>query len=116
MVFLSIPKIILVICVGMALLSCQSRTAKAGYRIEQDKLIEMIIDYQVAKAATFKYPVDMRDSMMKVYEQQIFEIHGVDPYAFEHDMNKLESEPEYFKEIYDQVKLRMEPDNSSGER
>lgn len=98
----------------LLLMSCQTSTQRHGYRVETGKMIDMIIDFQVAKAATFKYPIEQRDSVMLAYQEQIFVIHGVDPFDFEHDMKKLENNPEYFKEIYDQVKQRMDQMNASS--
>lgn len=101
-------KVVLVfLIVTFTVLACSDQNKQRGYKIEKEKLIEIIIDHQVAKAAAFKYPVNLRDSISKVYYQQIYTIHDVDQYVFEHDLNKLESDPAYYKEIYDAVNHKI---------
>lgn len=95
--------LILVLYSGCA----ESSKTRAGYRLDKEELIELIIDHQVAKAAAYKYPLDLRDSISQVYHEQIFTIHGLDRYDFEHDIQKLEKDPDYYKEIYDEVNLRI---------
>jgi len=90
------------------LISCSSSSRKDGYKIGEAQLIEIIIDYQIAKAASYKYPINQRDSVSNMFLDQIYEIYAIDKYDFEHDLLKLESDPDYYKEIYDKVAIKLE--------
>jgi hypothetical protein len=97
-----------VLLLSLVLSGCvRSSNSKAGYRLKKEELIDLIIDHQVAKAATYKYPMELRDSINAVYLEQIFTIHQLDRFDFEHDLQKLEKDPDYYKEIYDEVNLRI---------
>ena len=95
-------------------LSCNTGKGK-GYSLEKEQMIEIIVDFQIAKAAVLKYPASNRDSMSKVYFDQIYAIHEVDRFEFEQNINKLEKDPEYYKVIYDEVYERLESIRSDYE-
>jgi len=76
--------------------------------IHEDKLIEIILDIQIAKAAVYKYPVQERDSISDLYHSQIYTIYGIDKYELEHDLNVLEKDPTRYKSIIDKVDAKLE--------
>ena len=87
---------------------CSKDINKKGYRLSEEELVAVILDIQVAKAATFRYPVEQRDSVNKMFRKQLFAIHQIDPYQFEHDLRKLETNPPYYRKIFDQVDQELE--------
>lgn len=94
---------------GMIISSgCSKELKKKGYRLSEEELVAVILDIQIAKAATFRYPVAQRDSVNKLFHDQLFSIHQIDPYQFEHDLRQLESNPAYYRKIYDKVNQEIE--------
>jgi hypothetical protein len=95
--------------------SCSGDRTGKGYNLKKDKLVEMILDHQIAKAAAYKYPVELRDSISEVYYSQLYTIHGVDQFTFEQDIKRLENDPDYYKEIYDEVHKKIQSINPFNE-
>ena len=91
----------------MGFIAC-SPSIKSGYKIKEATLIEVIIDFEFAKAATFKYPEMDRDSISELYHEQIYQIYGINKYDFQHDIQRLEKDPVYYKVIIDKVHARMQ--------
>ena len=96
---------LIVFSLFIILFSCNRE--RVNLKIKEDKLVEIIIDVQVAKAATYKYPVHLRDSINTVYNEQIYEIHGISKYELEHDMEELESNPKYYRVLIDTINAKM---------
>jgi|GEM_PF-1934896 hypothetical protein len=88
------------------LMACKSD--KPGDLIfNEDKLIDLMIDIQLAKAAVYKYPVEERDSINDVYYDQIFSIHKITKYELEHDISRIEKFPKYYKVLLEKVSIEL---------
>lgn len=73
----------------------------------EEKLVDMIADFQIAKVALQRYPPDDRDSIYQVFTEEIFEIHKVAKSSFEYDIHQLEKDPESYQAIMDKVTVKL---------
>lgn len=71
--------------------------------LQDEKLVEVLADAHVAEAAVQSLPASRRDSLVKVYYEQIFEIHQVSRSDFEKSLKMLEYNPAKMLEIYEHV-------------
>jgi hypothetical protein len=71
--------------------------------IAAEKLVGILADVHIAEAAIQSGPVDKKDSLTKVYYQQIYEIHGISTETFAETMGILKSNPALLETIYPQV-------------
>ena len=98
---------LLIILTGM-LLSCDTKLKN-----DEEKLVEMITDFYVAKVALERYPPHDRDSVYMAFTEQIFKIHGVTKSSFEYDILQLEKDPEKYQLVLDKVTSNLAPDKEN---
>ena len=97
---------LITLVIGMHFISCKSEN-KSNLILKEDRLIEVITDIQIAKAAIYKYPLNLRDSISIIYYSQIYKIHGIDEFELEHDLNELEKNPTKYKVLVDSVSQNL---------
>lgn len=78
-------------------------SCKAKLKNDEDKLVEMIADFHIAKAALERFPPHERDSIYQVFTDQIFEIHSISKNSFDLDIRYLEKHPEHYQKVLDKV-------------
>jgi len=99
---------LLLFIVTAMLWSCESK-----FKNDEEKLVEMITDFHIAKAALDRYPPNERDSVYKVFTDQIFKIHGVTKSSFEYDILQLEKDPKNYQLILDKVTSKIAPNEEN---
>ena len=85
----------------LQLSSCQS--SQEDYKIEPQKMVEVIGDIHIAEVALQSVSVTLKDSMAEVYYDQVFEIHGVQSDDFYHDVNIIRGNSKELKTYYTKV-------------
>lgn len=87
----------------LLLLSVSCRKRDKDLRIEEDKLVKVLVDIHVAEAAAQSLMGDTKDSMMFVYYRQVFHIHGIQQADFDSTMIILREDPVRLERIYAKV-------------
>jgi hypothetical protein len=93
--------------VMILLVACGFSDTRRGYSLGKEQIVNILVDLQVVKAAAFKYPEEMRDSISEVFLAQVYTIHDVDRFEFERNVRRLEKDAEYYKEISEEVYQKL---------
>lgn len=75
---------------------------------DEKQLISVLIDVHVAEAAAQNLRGRTKDSVLNVYYEQIFQVHGMDRAAFEATMESLREDPVRLEALYSEVMKEME--------
>lgn len=89
-----------------ALCSCQSQQEQLV--IPADKLLKVLEDVHIAEAAMTGLAQARKDSIAKVYYEQIYAIHGITAEDFNHDLELLKSRPEQLAKAYGILVKKLE--------
>ena len=80
--------------------------------IPAEKAAEILIDVHAAEAALQNVYGSKKDTLAKVYYQQIYEVHEIDSTTFAELMELVRNYPKHLKEVYglamEQIKSRRE--------
>ncbi len=76
--------------------------------IEEDKLVEVLTDVQIAEAALRQTPSFDKDSIARLYYERIMAIHGVQQADFDTALVRLHRYPELGLKIYARVQQRLD--------
>jgi hypothetical protein len=76
--------------------------------IPKNKMVSMLADIHVAENASAYLSESKKDSIMKVYMNQIYEIHSVGEVEFRQNLEIIKKEPARMKEFYKQVQDTLE--------
>jgi hypothetical protein len=88
------------------LISCK-KEVKNVLPMEEDKAILLLGDMHFANSAALIHKMEDRDSMKKVYETQVFEIHKVTKQEYENLIKSLESDLNHYFEIEKKVHTHL---------
>lgn len=86
--------------------SCQNKQEQLA--IPADKLLEVLQDVHIAEAAMTGLGKARKDSVARVYYDQIYSIHGITEEQFNHDLELLKSRPEQMAKAYGVLLQRLE--------
>jgi len=89
------------IIVFLIALGCQQN--ETSYAIEDEMMVKILLDMHIAEAASLQVDISERDSLRRIYYDQIFEIHEVPKKTYEEDMELLKRDAEKLASIYDKV-------------
>lgn len=89
------------------LLGCSNNTIPA-LPIDSEKLVHIMADAYLAEAAAQGYGTEVKDSVLQVYYQQIFTIHGIDQVAFDSAINIVKRHPKLAESVYAAVERHLE--------
>jgi hypothetical protein len=67
--------------------------------LSKEKLARIMADLNISEAATIGLAGYPKDSLMKVYFNQVFEIHGTTPEVYENDLRIVGSDLQQLREI-----------------
>lgn len=71
--------------------------------LSPEELIEfqaIFLDVTIAHSAADNFPLSMRDSMKKVYQTQVFDLHSITAEEYRNYQKRIENNPEQAVEIY----------------
>lgn len=66
----------------------------------QEKLIPILVDVHLAEGATYNVLKEQKDSLLKIYYKQIFEIHEVSEELFNENIAILQQNPSLTVQVY----------------
>ena len=81
--------------------SCGEEEAK--FTMSEDELVQLLYDIQAAEAALQTVHSNIKDSVITVYYDQIFEIHKIDQAILYENIKTLKTSPEKAHKIYKKV-------------
>ncbi len=93
------PQYICLILLLLVFNACQPKEV-VTFEIEKEKMIRILIDLHVAEAAMQNKTALVKDSLVQLYYDQIFEIHEVEEKVFRADLDKLKSSAKLTQEYY----------------
>ncbi|HMQ48787.1 MAG TPA: DUF4296 domain-containing protein [Saprospiraceae bacterium] len=76
--------------------------------IPEKKLVSALVDLHIAEVAVKSLRGATKDSMLNVYYDQVFEIHGLDREETEAYLEKMRENPEYWNALYEKVQKEHE--------
>ncbi len=77
------------------------------YQLANEKFVEIITDLHISESAAQHLAISYRDSISKIYLDQILEIHEVPIELFDTEYEALRRDPEKLALIYDLVIKRI---------
>ncbi len=80
--------------------------------LSEQELVSVLVDVHAAEAALVHLTAEDKDSLARIYYDQIMEIHGVKREDFDTCVAMMMRDPELMQEIYEQV---TEAVNKSGQ-
>lgn len=83
------------------LFSCTAHQ-EAERSLSDEQLARIMADINVAEAATIGLSGYPKDSLMKVYYAQVFEIHGCSQDDYENNLRMVSTDLEHLKDIVEQ--------------
>lgn len=101
----------LLIIIFLCLSSCEERTSCV---LDDEKLIRILADVQIAESAAQSLVGPVKDSLLKEYYRQIFEIHEVGEDDFRTCFGALEDDPERMNAIYEKVIEELSRQEAKG--
>lgn len=93
--------------IGWALVSiglfigCKPRQARLS--MSDEEAIQLLADIHSAEAAAQHLPNPTRDSMVRVYYDQVFRLHHTDQAAYEELVVTLRKDPDRMSKLYEKV-------------
>lgn len=96
----------LILFLGILCFSCQKQDEKL--RIDPETLVIVLADVHIAEGAVLAIKPSHKDSIRNFYYHQIYEIHGVEAAAFEHDIEVLKQNPKMLEFIYEKVSKELD--------
>lgn len=97
------------------LLSCTGRQTEKP-SISDENLAQIMADLKVAEAATIGLSGYQKDSLMKVYFAQVFEIHGTDLEEYEKNLRIVSADMNHFQRILlESLELLEQKDDKAAE-
>ena len=94
---------------------CCSCQETEELNLSEEKLIQVITDAHISEGAAQNLMQPIKDSILNLYYQQIFEIHQVSEAQFKADMQILARNTKLSKRIYEEV-LNEIARKESGEK
>jgi hypothetical protein len=88
------------VLIFLAFISCEE---KPSCTMPEEQLVLVLGDMQVAEAAAQSLIGAVKDSVLEVYYDQIFSIHGVERASFELCFDELQQDPQRLSLIYEKV-------------
>ncbi|MCB0524894.1 MAG: DUF4296 domain-containing protein [Saprospiraceae bacterium] len=94
----------------VSLMSCQEKKTEVQ-TLDDEKLARVMADLNVAEAATLGLSGYPKDSLIMVYYNQVFEIHGTSLEEYEKNLRIVSADLPHLKQIVD-----MAGDNLNGDK
>lgn len=76
--------------------------------IEDKKLIDILCDVHILEGAIQNAPLDLKDSLAKLYYDQVYEKHQISESDFRNSLEVLENNPNYLSKFYNEVLVRLD--------
>ncbi len=83
----------------------------AQQALPDEKLSAIMADLYIAEAGTTGLTGYPKDSLMKVYQTQVFELHGTSAEAYESDLRLISNDLIHLKQIVLEAQKKLESGN-----
>jgi len=83
---------------------------------EDDVIVKVLKDMLIAEGAVTRVSVAERDSLSRLYYDQIYKIHEVDSLKFTNDLKTLGENPKHSILIYSRIEKEMENDQMTAKQ
>ena len=90
----------LALCLLLLATACEDEWV---WPMEEEALVGLLVDMHLAEAAANNLHGSQKDSIIQLYYNQVFRIHGIDSTTFNTVYDKLEAQPELFEHVYETV-------------
>lgn len=95
---------------AIGLLACEDKQA-AKQVLPDEKLSAIMADLYIAEAGTTGLTGYPKDSLMKVYQAQVFELHGTSAEAYESDLRIISNDLTHLKQVVLEAQKKLEAGN-----
>ena len=96
----------LLFLIFLAVLACGEK--EAVMPIPEDKLAKVIVDVHFAESVMQELPNSVRDSLGRVYYEQIYQIHGISEEALNESLRVIKNRPEMLERIYQRAEMEID--------
>ncbi|MBP7184931.1 MAG: DUF4296 domain-containing protein [Saprospiraceae bacterium] len=97
-------QIYIILAVLLCISACKDqKQSTQAQKIDEDKLVKVLLDVHIAEGAMFNARPTEKDSMTHTYLDQIYKIHGIDSIQFKAYLDYIHSDLTRLKRIYDKV-------------
>jgi len=83
-------------------MSCKEKQ-EASFTLSEEKMIDVLVDIHLAEAATYNALGSVKDSLLKVYYAQVYQIHEVNKEEIDENLDILMNNPRLADAIYKKV-------------
>lgn len=98
----------------LILISCTAcQKEKYVYQLSDQQLESIIIDIHASEGMVKNFEITLRDSISRVYYDQIMDIHEVEEPIFKKDFEMLKRNPEKLEELYKKIEKELEQRKSA---
>ncbi len=87
--------------------ACQDNSPTQQLLLEEDKLVDVICDLQIAEAMLDTEAMEVRDSIMKIYYPQILEKHHIQKADLDTTLTRLGRQPALSSRIFEKVQKKL---------
>jgi hypothetical protein len=91
----------------MLLLTCLACSKGGKMPIPQKRLVLVTVDMHYAEAAVQNVYGKQKDSLLKVYYQEIFQLHKVKQEDYIESIRILQNDSKRFDQFYNEVKAKL---------
>ena len=79
------------------------KDSEPKYSFSDPQIIEILSDVHIAESFLHRSPVDLRDSLIFVYMDQIYQIHDITEEQYIHNLKILRKDPEKMNYLYEKI-------------
>ena len=91
-------------CIMLLCVSCKQDKVKIDYRLDDEKLIQLMYDVQWSDAAIANLSKARQDSLRSLFWSKLTTIYGMTEEEIKDEIYKLETDPEKMKMVFDRIK------------
>ena len=79
-----------------------------GLPVDEAKLVKVLADVHIAEVAAQNFAGAYKDSIKRIYYQQIYEIHGISEADFKSSLQVLSDHQDKMEKLYKKVETQLE--------
>ena len=96
-------------CLLLAIVfSCTPDQPKIEYKLTDEQLSNLMYDLYFSEAVLMGQNGERRDTVRTIFWQRMTEVYGMDEAALRAEIEKLKSDPEKLKLLFDRVKQEVD--------
>ena len=91
-------------CCLLISISCKKEKVKVDYKLDDERLIQLMYDVQWSDAAIANLSKARQDSLRDLFWSKLTTIYGLTEEEIKAEVHKLETDPEKMKMVFDRIK------------